>query len=119
MTSIQSYRDEAIRDRERAETLAKEEMKDKIDRAAAIVTMLDSDGGRELVTLIKDLRKTVTYEPIAFFCERQGANGTTVVEVNASMVARTAGFIEGLDAIVSLLDAQRVLIEKESAKNSV
>ncbi len=116
---VNEMREETIRERMKQEELARAERMKKVDRAARLVTMLDEPVGQDLFEILSDLRKTVCYEPTAFFCSRAGVDGQPIFEVNPSMVARSAGFIEAIDAISSILDAQRELIKRESAKNGV
>lgn len=91
-----------------------DEKQAKVERAAAIATMLETPGGKLVLAEIERMMELVHYQPEAYFTELP--DGSQVV--NANMVARSAGVREGLSMMKSWFLSCKKLIEQEAKKNN-
>lgn len=88
--------------------------KERVLKAAAVATILNSEGGRALVSELNSLMETWDLSPEDMFATDPT---TGLTDVNVGLVARCAGAREGLRAVLDWLSACQKTVELEAKKS--
>ena len=97
-----------------AEKDAVEIHKKRVEKAARIMALVESEGGQELVAEIERLKKEWHYTPESMFMTTK--EGDQIV--NSSLVARLAGGREALDALMNWFATCTQIVKTEAEKNA-
>jgi hypothetical protein len=98
------------------EEVKKEAHKNRVLKAAAIMEMLDTEGGAVLIQNLEELYNRFNYAPEQFLATVSDAQGGQYTRVDTSLVARLAGAREAIQSVKSIFEQAEHVVKAEALK---
>lgn len=113
-TTSNEFEEKVANMADQAEAEGLKEHKAMVERAALVQSTLETEGGKEIVKQINDMRELLAYPPENFFTSSPDG---AAQQVDTTLVARVAGGREILQGLLDWFAACKEVLEREAKKN--